>query len=407
MKAQPWSLFSNIQSKDFKILFLGQTVSYLGNMVTYTAVPYQVYELTKSSFMVGVVAFVELAPLVFFGILGGSIADRWNRQKLVIISEIVMVLASLGLVINANTMNNLTLPLIFIFVFLLQTASVCHRPAIEAMTQLMVTKKEYPSVAALGGIRYSVTAIVGPAIGGWLIHSVGLKGAYIFDLITFILALITILALTKTYSPIKTQVEKSFWQDLVEGLKFAKSSQPLFGSYLVDILAMAFAFPVAIFPQLAETLGEKIRIGWLYAGMAIGSLVISFYSQIATKSPYRGKAIILSAVFWGVAILGFGFANTLLTCVIFLAIAGAFDAVNGLNRRILWNEIIPNNLRGRLAGLEMISFMSGPLIGNLRAGTLAEFTSIKFSIISGGIACIATVLSCIYFLPLFWKQKSS
>lgn len=391
---------------DFRLVFFSQLISYLGNMVSYVVVPYQVYHLTKSSFMVGLLGFIQLFPVFVFGLLGGSFADRVDRRSLLIVSETLMALCAFGLVYNAH-LSEPNLIAIFVLIFVLQSASAYHRPAIEAMTQKMVAPEDFPAVAALGSLQFALSAIIGPAFGGWAIYAWGISGAYLFDFGTFVVALLCALLLSKQYSIKVESNSSSFWNDLKEGLHFAKNNRPLLGSYIVDIIAMTFAFPIALFPEIVDKFHYPEKIGWLYAGMAIGALFITvFFADRIANLPRRGLVITFAAGMWGIGIILFGLSlESFAFAVAFLAVAGAADTISGLQRKVLWNELIPNSMRGRLAGLEMISYLSGPLLGNFRAGTLSGWKGPIFSIVSGGILCAFFIGLCAYILPTFWKYE--
>ncbi|KHD87629.1 MAG: MFS transporter [Bdellovibrio sp. ArHS] len=397
-------MFINIsplkQYRDFRLLFFGQMISFLGSMVSYVAIPYQVYELTKDNWLVGMLGLVQLGPVLIFGILGGTYADRLDRRKLLLVSEFFMSLMILGLTLNAWS-DQPSIPLIFILVALFQSILGFHRPAMDALTQKIVDKKDYAAVGALGSFRYSAGAIVGPALGGILIASFGIKGAYLFDFISFVAAFIALYLMSKIPNPEKR--DNSPWTDAKEGLKYAVSKPELIGTYLIDIVAMAFAFPVALFPSMSEKWGGASAAGLLFSAMAVGSLIMTVFSGWTAKVSRHGKAVVIAATLWAVFIVGVGYAQHLWVALLFLGLAGAADMMSGLFRGIIWNETVPNELRGRLSGIEMISYMSGPLLGNARAGWMAAKVSVPFSISAGGAICAVAVIVTAFCLPKFWR----
>ncbi len=388
--------------RDYRLLYFGQLVSFLGSMVSYVAIPYQVYELTKNNWYVGLIGIVQLVPVIIFGILGGTYADRLNRRKLLLISESLMCVLILFLGINAS-LESPSIPAIFILIFIFQCVVGFHRPAMEAMNQKLVDKADYPAIGALGSFRYSTGAIVGPAIGGLLIARFGVKGAYLFDFISFLAALTALMLMRRMPDPDKS--DRSPWEDTKIGLRYALSKPELIGTYLIDIVAMVFAFPVALFPSMAEKWGGANAAGMLFSGMAIGSLVMTLFSGWTPKVKFHGRAVVIAAALWAIFIIGLGQATTLTMALVFLALAGAADMMSGLFRGIIWNESVPNELRGRLSGIEMISYMSGPLLGNARAGWVASKYSVPFSITSGGIICTVAVILTAMALPKFWKYR--
>lgn len=391
--------------RDFRLLFIGQFVSAFGSMISYVAIPYQVYMLTKSSFYVGLLGAVQVVPVLLFGLVGGSVADRMDRRKLLLISELLMCLGTLGLFVNA-CLPQPSLLVIFICTGFLQTVNAFHRPAMEAITQKLVLPEHFGSVAALSTFRGSFGQIAGPALGGVLMAVYGTKVGFFVDFLTYFVALIA-LYLMKASLPPEGNKQLSTWQDMKESLRYAWQRPVLMGTYIVDIVAMTFAFPMALFPAMAEPWGGAKATGILYSAMSIGALVTSLTSKWTLHVKRHGAMVLVSAALWGVAIIAFGMAHSLWLAVFFLACAGAADGVSAIFRFVIWNETIPNERRGKLAGLEMISYMTGPLLGNMRAGWMAQAMGTSRSVAVGGLICTVGVGLCVLLLPAFWKYRSA
>lgn len=389
--------------RDFRLLYIGQFLSFMGSMVSYVAIPYQVYELTKDNKIVGFVSLAQLIPVLLFGIIGGAYADRLNRRKLLLVSEILMCLF-VGLFTWNAFQEKPSVALIFVIVFLLQAVVGFHRPAMDALNQKMVEPEDYAAIGALGSFRWSMGAIIGPALGGLLIAKFGVKGAYLFDTVTFVAALIAIALMKRTPDPEKR--EHSPIEDIKEGLRFALSKPELIGTYMIDIVAMVFAFPVALFPAMAESFGGAKAAGMLFSGMATGAMLMTLFSGWSSKVKYHGRAVVIAASLWAVFIFFLGFAHSLPMAFACLVLAGAADMLSGLFRGIIWNQSVPNELRGRLSGIEMISYMSGPLLGNARAGYIASVTNVSTSIYTGGLICFGAVVLTAFGLPKFWRYYS-
>jgi MFS family permease len=249
------------------------------------------------------------------------------------------------------------------------------------MTPRLVTRDEIPAVATLASLRGNLGMIAGPALGGACIAAFGMPAAYVIDAATFAISMAAV-------ATIRAMAE-------------------LVGTSLVDLVAMTFAMPMALFPAMAVPWGGAAAAGWLYAAMPIGSLAVSLVSGRAGRVRRHGAAVVVAAALWGVAIVALGYARSLPMAVALLAFAGAADMVSAVYRMTIWNQTIPDALRGRLAGVEMISYTTGPLLGNTRAGWLAGAVSLRFSIVSGGWLCLAGVLLCIPLLPGFWKYRAS
>jgi MFS family permease len=390
--------------RDYRLLFAGQFVSAFGSMITYAAVPYQVYELTRSSLAVGMLGVVQLVPLVVFALWGGAYADAMDRRKLVIASELLLTGASAALVVN-SMLPRPTTWLLFAVAAVVSVVNGFHRPALQAMTPKLVDREDLTSVAALGTLSYSLTAIAGPSAGGLLIASTGFPVTYGIDVTTFVVSLGALWAMRSM--PPAGDVSPPGLASIVEGLRYARSRPELIGTYVVDMVAMAFAMPMALFPAMAESWGGAFAAGCLYAAMPAGTLIVSLLSGWTGRVDRHGAAVVISAAIWGAAIVGLGFASTLAAAVVCLAIAGAADTVSGIFRMTIWNQTIPAELRGRLAGVEMISYLSGPLVGNARAGWVASVAGNAWSLVSGGVACVVGVLLCIPTLPAFWRYSNA
>lgn len=391
--------------RDYRLLFFGQTISFLGSMVSYVAIPYQVFKISQSTFYVGLVSIVQLVPVVLFGLLGGSAADRFNRRTLLLVSEVVMSVAALLLALN-STLESPNLIAVFVFTFIMQGASAYHRPTLEAMSQKMVRPEHFAAMGALRSFGGTFGMIVGPALGGWIIAQYGVSTAYLFDFLSFFVAMTTVLMYSQSYAADRDTANKTkVAEDIKDGFKFAVVSPAILGTYVVDIVAMTFAFPYALFPALAARWGDEKLLGWLYSAGAIGAMLATLFSGWANQVKVRGRMVCLAAGAWGLSIVGFGFVESFAWSFAFLVLAGATDMVSALYRSIIWNETIPNHMRGRLGGLEMISYMTGPLLGNFRAGAMADYLGLNFSILSGGIVCVIGVTITAWWLRAFWNYR--
>lgn len=392
------------KNRDYRLLFLGQFISFIGTMITSVALPYQIYHLTQSTLMVGMLSLAQLLPLLITALVGGVFADRYNRRALLLISESLLALGCCILAINSYN-NSPGLIVIFIVASFMSAITGLHRPAFDSITQQIVKPEDYKSVGALSSFKFSFCMIVGPAIAGLIIAQYGIVITYLIDLFTFIISILNLALMHTIPKPIEKE-HPSILTSLKQGVSFAFSRQELIGSYFVDFFAMVFAMPNALLPAIAQNLGGAKTLGLLYASPAIGSLIISFISGWTAKISYDGRAIAIAAASWGAAIIGFGLSGSLWMAMLFLALSGAFDGISGIFRVTLWNNTIPTELRGRLAGIEMLSYLSGPRLGDARAGFVAASMGITTALISGGILCIAGVSICCFALPKFWNYRN-
>jgi MFS family permease len=385
--------------RDFRALFAAQFVSFLGTMVTYVALPYQIFHLTGSSLKVGLLGLAELLPLLVTAFLGGALADTVDRRRLILITEVGLALGSGALALAALADKP---PIWTLYAVAAVTSALTglQRPSLDALAPRLVEQDEMPAMASLATLRGSIGMIAGPALGGALIAASGLASAYLFDVLTYVFSFFAIRAI-RAALPREPGGEGPSLRSVLDGFRYARSRQELIGTYVVDFVAMIFGMPLALFPAIAAALGGPRALGFLYATPAVGALLASLTSRWTPWVHRHGLAVMLAATVWGLAIVGFGLSGHIVPALLFLALAGGADAVSGMFRMTLWNQTIPDSFRGRLAGIEMISYMSGPLLGNVEAGMIAAAFDVKVSVISGGVLCVIGVLLCALFLPRF------
>ena len=263
----------------------------------------------------------------------------------------------------------------------------------------LVDRADLTAAGSLTGLRGTVGMLAGPAVGGVVIVVAGLPATYGVDVLTFGASL-GALSLMRPVPPPEGGERPSI-RGVLEGLRFARSRPVLIGTYVVDIVAMFFGMPQALFPAIAETMGGPTVLGLLYSAPALGALLATATSGWSTHVHRPGLAVIVAATVWGLAIIGFGLASTPLAAVALLALAGGADALSGIFRQAIWNHTVPDALRGRLASIEMISYMSGPALGNTESGLIAGAFSVPVSVISGGVLCVLGCAVCAVLLPAF------
>jgi len=395
--------FRPLRHRDFRLLYAAQAISFLGSMVTYVALPWQMYALTHSSLTVGILGVVELVPLLATAFIGGALADWLDRRRMVIATEIGLMAGSLGLLANAAQATP-SVAVLFVLAGWMTAFSGLQRPSLDALTPRFVPHDEIPAAAALATFRGSLGMIVGPAIGGVLIGSAGPVAAFGVDFATYLVSLVCFVAMRGV--PPREDAEAPTLRSIADGFRYARSREELIGTYVIDFVAMVFGMPLALFPALAAgPLGAK-ALGPLYAAPAVGAFLASVTARWTPKVKRHGLAVMIAATVWGVAIVAFGFMHSLVPALACLVVAGGADAVSGIFRQTMWNQTIPDALRGRLAGIEMVSYMSGPLLGNAEAGTVAAVAGVQASIVSGGVLCVLGVLVCGALLPRFRRYDA-
>jgi MFS family permease len=387
-------------SRDFRLVFLASGVSGMGSMLTYVTIPFQVAAITNDPLQVGLIGVCELALLLVMAFVGGALADYLDRRLLVLGGEVAQMVLTGALLINALSHRPTVWPL-YVIAALSAGVDGLQRPALEGLIPRVVTPEEIPAVGALSSLSRQVASIGGPAVAGVLIAAAGLPWVYAVDLATFAFSL-ACLALVRAVPP-PPDADRPSMRAVLTGLRYARSRQELLGTYLIDINAMFFGMPQALYPFMAQRLGGPAVLGLLYSSIAIGAALATVTSGWAGRVHRHGMMVVLAAGAWGAAIVGVGLAHTLWLAVACLILAGAADMISALFRGIMWNQTIPDDLRGRLAGIELLSYTTGPLLGNARAGLAARWMGIGGSILSGGILCVVGTVALAVSLPKFWR----
>ncbi len=393
------------RNRNYGLLFLGQFVSFMGTMIGGVALPYQIYHETHSTLMVGLLGLFQLLPLLFTALIGGVFADRYHRRLLLLITETLLAIGALLLAWNASRIAP-HIGTIFFVASAMSAITGLHRPALDSITQQIVDKKDFTTVGALRTLQFSVSMIIGPAIGGLIIAHYGVMVTFIVDFASFFVSTISLCLMTHIPKPNNRQEDESTFRSVKKGFQYALSRQELIGTYLVDFVAMVFGMPNALFPAIAVSFGGAKTLGLLYSAPAVGALLVSFWSGWFEKIKRHGAAVAVAAIGWGVSIIFFGMSHHLGLALFFLAWAGLFDAVSGIFRMTLWNQTIPTHIRGRMAGIEMISYLSGPRLGDTESGLVASLFGVTTSVISGGVLCVVGVAVCCFCLPRFWRYKA-
>jgi MFS family permease len=389
-------------SRDFRLVFSAGLISLFGSFVTMIAAPLQLKYLTGSYVAVGLVGAVEFVPLMVFGLWGGAIADTLDRRTVVLVSEFAQLLLSAALMANALVPHPQVWP-IYLVAAGAAAATAVQRPSLDALLPRLVRYDEQPSANALTGLNYDAGAVIAPALGGAL-AAASLPWAYGVDVATFVVSC----ALLVRVRPVPREGEPTGVNlaAIAAGVRYAAGRRDLLGTYVVDIVAMTFAMPQALFPFLADQLHHPQALGLLYSAGAVGGVLATITSGWTSRVHRHGLAIVLAAVTWGAGMALAGWSTTIGPVLLCLALAGGADTVSGVFRSTVWNQTIPDELRGRLAGIELLSYSSGPTLGNIRAGLMARAGGVRFSIGAGGLMCIGGVLLTAAVLPSFLRYDN-
>lgn len=388
---------------DFRRLWASSLITRFGSMITYVAAPYQIKELTGSYVAVGVIGVLEIIPLVIFGLYGGTLADRADRKFVVIATECGLMASVLLLAVN-STFDHPHVWLIYVVAMMAASFDGLQGPSLDAIVPRVVPVEKLAAASALKSLTHSVGFIFGTMLGGVLVAKIGFAYSYVIDAVSYGISVLFLTKLPKI-APIAL-VHESPIRAIVESGRYAWSRKDLLGTYVIDTAAMVFAYPVALFPFLADELNSPQSLGLLYAAGAVGASFATLTSGWTVRVRRHGMAVVYAAMAWGIGIAFVGFSHSLAWALVGLAIAGAADMVSGLFRSLIWNTTIPDHLRGRMAGIEMLSYSIGPQLGQVRSSFSAQLFGLNRAFIFGGIVCTAVVGACAAALPALRNYES-
>ncbi len=394
------------ESRDYRLLFGGEAVSWLGRQATVVAISYQVYVLTKSSLAVGLLGLANLGPLGAMSLAGGAIADAVDRRKLLLVTQALLGLTSVGLALNAWSANPRVWP-IYVLSALAAGLSGIDLPTRNAMIPRMVGRDAIPAASALGQILMQVGFVLGPAIAGLVIARVSLASAYWLDVATFAVSIAAVSALHP--QPPEGGGTRAGVASVREGLSYLRGRRLLLSTFVIDIDAMVFGMPRALFPALGTVLygGGAATVGLLYAAPGLGALVGALLTGWVTRVRRQGRAVIVAVVGWGATIAAFGLVHWLPLGLALLAAAGAADVISAVFRNTILQVNVPDALRGRLSAVHIAVVTGGPSLGDTEAGAVASLTSAPISVVTGGVACILGVGLLHRLVPELWAYDGA
>jgi predicted MFS family arabinose efflux permease len=396
------------ESRDFRWLFSGTLISTLGSQLTVVAIPYQVYELTHSSFQVGAVSLAQLIPLVLGSLIGGSIGDAVDRRTLMFVSTGLLVFTSVALAANALAASP-SLAAIYVVSAVAAALNGFVSTARLASTPVLVKPEHLSAAYAFNQIVFQVGTVVGPALSGLLLRPIGLAGVYSIDAGTYAVCTLTCLAISRI--PPTPGAAAPGIGSIVEGVRYLKGRHAIQGVFLIDINAMVFGMPRALFPALAANrfhaaVAETTVLGFLYAAPGAGALLGAFITGWVSHLRRQGWAIVAAVLAWGGAVALFGVTDILWLALVLLAIAGWADVISAVLRNTVLQASVPDTFRSRLSSFQIAVVTGGPRLGDMEAGTVASLAGNEFSIVSGGLACMVGAMVLVGALPGFRRYRN-
>jgi MFS family permease len=394
------------QSRAFRFIFIGQAVSVVGAQVTQVAVPLQVYGITHSSLYVGFVGIAALVPLVVLGLYGGAIADAVNRRTLLLYTSVGSGCVSVVLLVQAAA-GYRHLWLLYTCIAVQASFFALDYPARRAILPEIIGRENIAAANTLFMGMFNFGLVLGPLIGGLVIGTLGYSWAYAIDVFTFVIAFYSVYKGLPSLPPTPGS-PKAGLAAVVEGLRFLRGRKNLLMTFVVDVNAMVFGMPRALFPALAlsQFHGGAATAGYLYAAPAAGALLVAVSGGWVSHVRRQGVAIALSIAAWGGSIALFGLVHHLWLGLALLGVAGAADAVSAIFRSTILQVAAPREMQGRLSGVFIVVVAGGPRLGDLESGAVATAFTPTVSVVSGGLACLAGLAVCLLAVPKFLKYDA-
>ena len=387
-------------SRDFRLLFTGQLVAVVGVMLAMVAIPFQVYALTRSSLQVGAVSLAQLGPLILGALAGGTVGDALGRRPVLLAALGGLAVTSGGLAVNASVAHPPVAVIYLVSAVGAGLGGVVSTICTAAVPSLVAARHLVPAYASMQVVD-QIGMVAGPALAGLLIGAVPLPWVYALVAASYLAAALIMWRMSA--GPPQARASRPGLGSMMAGLRYLRGRQALQGAYLIDINAMVFGMPKALFPALAAAVfhGGPAVLGYLYAAPAAGALLGALTTGWLDRARWPGWAVIVAVCVWGGAITAFGFARMLWLALALLAVAGWADVISAVLRSTILQSSVPDELRGRMSGLQIAVVEGGPRLGDLEAGTVASLVSAEFSIVSGGLACVAGAALLTLLLPGF------
>ena len=396
------SSFTALRHRDFRLLWLGQLVSTTGSQMQLVAINWHVYLLTRSSLALGAVGLVRVVPIIFCSLLGGVVADAFDRRRLLVITQSVMLLSA-GLLAAITAPGLGSVWPIYLLTAVSSAAVAFDNPARQALLPMLVPAEVFPNAVSLGLIAFQVSMIAGPALAGLILSAFSQQSAafgpalvYALNAISFLAVIIAVLLMRVSGRAHmgETEASRVSFGALREGLRFVRHTPIIVQTMTLDFVATFFASATALLPIISK---EVLKVGArgygvLAASPAIGSVLAAFVMARLGVVRRQGATVIGAVAVYGAATVAFGLSKFFWFSLLMLAVTGAADTVSTVLRQTIRQLVTPNHLRGRMTSVNMIFFMGGPQLGEMEAGVVAKLIGAPLSVVTGGIGCLVAVV---------------
>jgi MFS family permease len=393
------------EHRDYRLLWAGNLVSVVGRQITIVALPYQVFLITHSSLAVGAIGLVQLVPLVVLSLWGGALADRFDRRIVLVLDNLGMACCSLALCLGAFGHWS-SLPYLYVVAGLSSGFSAVDQPTRTATIPNLVSTRNLPSAIALNISAFTITVIVGPAVGGVIVATAGVGAAYLVDVVTFTATIAAALAIAPQ-PPLGGRREPVL-RSIQEGLVFTFRQRIVLGGYALDLVAMVFGMRRALYPVLATQVYRQgpVALGLLSSALGVGAMLAALTSGWVSQTRWLGRVVVVMVAGWGLTVIALGLAPSLWWALGILAVGGATDSWSAVARSTAMQMVTPDRLRGRVSAVYSMVVVGGPSLGDIESGSVASLASPAVSIVSGGIAVLAGVGLIRATMPELWRYRA-
>jgi MFS family permease len=387
---------------DYRRLWIGQAITFVGSEMALVALPFQVWQLTHSTLALGLFSLTELVPLLTLTLAGGAVADAIDRRRMVLVTETLQAVGIAGLLVNA-ALPHPSIVVVFVFATIVAGCFSAGVGAMRSIPQRLVPEEVYAQAGALDSIYYGLGGVAGPPLAGVLIATAGLSAVYAIGMASFAATVVALWGLPPL--PPHPDADRPSIRSIVEGFRFVAREKVILGFFLVDTNAMVFGMPIGLFPAIAARFGNATYLGLLYAAPAAGALIAGLGSGWVSYVRRQGLVVVAAASLWGVAIVGFAYADRFWLALVLVGLAGLADQVSAIFRNAMLLALTPDRLLGRVRGIEFMQVASAPSLGNLEAGVVASLTSIRTSVASGGLLCVVGTLASAAAFPALLRYE--
>ena len=394
----------SLKHKKFFYLWLGQLISITGTQMQLWALFWHVNQLDKNPIALGGIGVARFLPVVIFSLIGGALADSVDRRKVMFITQSVAAFLALGLALFTQ-FENITIWHIYLITALQAVVVAFDGPSRQALIPNLLPKKDLPNAFSMTFTAFQAGAVLGPALSGVIIASFGQAAVYYFNAISFAAVLVALFMIGDVPQSIAERSAGVSLESIKDGFRFILSKPIIFSTMLIDFVATFFASASTLMPIIATQVLQVgvVEYGYLSAASAVGAVAVALVFSQIKELRNQGKIFLIAVIIFGIATIVFGFTRSLVVAWIAIAVTGGSDGASTIVRNTIRQLQTPDHVRGRMTSINQIFFMGGPQLGEIEAGSVAQFFGAPFAVITGGIGCIVGTLLVAWKWPQLWS----